>query len=151
MPTRLVPRQSSLILPEIQNPFVHKIHLTQAQKIQVNTKFWQLHKCLALNCRVAGYNRKKYRNFIFKDKLWLAFCGAILLFSRENYKFSSIRYKWTLFFLFFEQVALMTVFVFPIRLIGIIVCLLIAWLIAKIALLGRTEEDLKEPLSGWRK
>ena len=45
----------------------------------------------------------------------------------------------------------MTIFVFPIRLIGIIVSLLMAWTIAKIALLGRTEEDLKEPLSGWRK
>lgn len=48
--------------------------------------------------------------------------------------------------------ALMTVTLVPVRLILIIICFIIGWLISCIACIGITDHDLKEkPLKGWRK
>lgn len=49
------------------------------------------------------------------------------------------------------KVAFMTVTVFPIRLILIGIVLLIAWFFAYLALLGRSKEDEKQPMTGWRR
>nr|XP_006825078.1 PREDICTED: lysophosphatidylcholine acyltransferase 2-like [Saccoglossus kowalevskii] len=49
------------------------------------------------------------------------------------------------------RIAVCTVTIFPIRLIILLILLLLAWLIARIALLGLKDEDFKEPFSGWRK
>ena len=51
----------------------------------------------------------------------------------------------------FPQVALMSVTIAPLRLLLIGLCLLLAWPLAAIAVGFRSEEDKKEPLSGWRR
>ncbi|XP_070574726.1 lysophosphatidylcholine acyltransferase 2-like isoform X3 [Ptychodera flava] len=76
-----IPRQESLMMPLVRNPFVHKLDLTVGDKIRI---------------------------------------------------------------------AICTVTLFPIRLILILMFLLIAWLLALVALLG-IKDELKEPLSGWRR
>ncbi|CAH1778543.1 unnamed protein product [Owenia fusiformis] len=77
-----LPRQKSLIMPEVKNPFVHKIHLTWLDKIRI---------------------------------------------------------------------ALMTVTVFPIRVILIVLLLLLAWPLAAVAIACRNQEGKKEPMAGWRR
>ena len=76
-----IPRQASLISPEISNPFVHKIHLNFLQKLQV---------------------------------------------------------------------VFMSLFVVPVRLLLILLCLLVAWMLAKASLAFRSKEDQAKPLKGWR-
>ena len=49
------------------------------------------------------------------------------------------------------QVAFMSIFVVPLRLACVFTWLVLAWAMAAIALHGRTEDEKKEPLSGWRK
>ncbi|XP_052816886.1 lysophosphatidylcholine acyltransferase 2-like isoform X1 [Mya arenaria] len=79
---KTVPRQQSLIAPEIQNPFVHNLRL--------------------------GY-------------------------------------------LDILQIIIMSVTIAPLRLLLVGLCLLLAWPLAAIVVAGRSEEDKKEPLTGWRK
>ncbi|WAR13504.1 PCAT2-like protein [Mya arenaria] len=78
---KTVPRQQSLIAPEIQNPFVHNLRL--------------------------GY-------------------------------------------LDILQIIIMSVTIAPLRLLLVGLCLLLAWPLAAIVVAGRSEEDKKEPLTGWR-
>lgn len=49
------------------------------------------------------------------------------------------------------QIAIMSVTLVPIRLLGLSLSLVIAWIFASIALFGRTKEDEKKPMSGWRR
>ena len=51
----------------------------------------------------------------------------------------------------FLQVIIMSVTIAPLRLLLVGLCLLLAWPLAAIAVAGRTEEDRKQPLVGWRK
>ncbi|XP_043220879.1 lysophosphatidylcholine acyltransferase 2-like [Amphibalanus amphitrite] len=48
------------------------------------------------------------------------------------------------------KVALMTVFVVPLRLVGLCLCVLIGWVFASISLLGIAEDHRDKPLRGWR-
>ncbi|XP_077982422.1 lysophosphatidylcholine acyltransferase 2-like [Glandiceps talaboti] len=75
-----IPRQESLMVPPVQNPFVHKLELTTVDKIRI---------------------------------------------------------------------ALCTVTLFPVRLIGILIFVVIAWIFALIALTGIKDEE--KPFSGWRR
>jgi len=48
--------------------------------------------------------------------------------------------------------AIMTVTVVPLRLTGLVLIQLVAWALAKVALIGVKEEELlAEPITGWRK
>lgn len=76
-----IPRENSLLMPEVANPFVHRLKLSWADRVQLT---------------------------------------------------------------------LMSITVYPIRLLLICVSLVFAWIFARIALLGRSAEDKKQPLSGWR-
>jgi len=49
------------------------------------------------------------------------------------------------------QIAFMTVFVVPFRLVLVLLDLLALWLVGHWITLGQTEEDKKEPVKGWRK
>ncbi|ELU05888.1 hypothetical protein CAPTEDRAFT_38822, partial [Capitella teleta] len=53
-------------------------------------------------------------------------------------------------FCVFFQIGIMSVTLVPIRLLGLTTSLVIAWIFASIALFGRTKEDEKRPLTGWR-
>ncbi|KAH3778267.1 lysophosphatidylcholine acyltransferase 2-like isoform X2 [Dreissena polymorpha] len=79
---RIIPRQQSLIAPEILNPFVHKLHLGYLDMIKIGV---------------------------------------------------------------------MSVTVAPLRLFMVGLCLVLAWPLAALCVLGRTPEEAKQPLSGWRK
>ncbi|XP_052232850.1 lysophosphatidylcholine acyltransferase 2-like isoform X1 [Dreissena polymorpha] len=78
---RIIPRQQSLIAPEILNPFVHKLHLGYLDMIKIGV---------------------------------------------------------------------MSVTVAPLRLFMVGLCLVLAWPLAALCVLGRTPEEAKQPLSGWR-
>lgn len=49
------------------------------------------------------------------------------------------------------QVAVMTVTLVPVRLVLIAICLAIAWFFSFLCLLGRTEEDEQQPITGCRR
>ncbi|CAG0921595.1 unnamed protein product [Notodromas monacha] len=50
------------------------------------------------------------------------------------------------------KITLMTIFVLPIRLIGIIFFFLLTWVLARVGVCGMLESDLRDhPISGWRK
>ncbi|KAL5020848.1 hypothetical protein ScPMuIL_000003 [Solemya velum] len=80
--TITLPRQQSLAMPDVQNPFVHRLHLGPLEILQV---------------------------------------------------------------------VVMSLTLAPLRLLMSGMCLVVAWLVAAIALSGRTEEEKKKPLAGWRK
>ncbi|XP_037085092.1 lysophosphatidylcholine acyltransferase 2-like [Pollicipes pollicipes] len=48
------------------------------------------------------------------------------------------------------KVAVLTVFVLPLRIVGLCLCVLFGWVFACIGLYGLSEEDHNRPLRGWR-
>ncbi|XP_037085268.1 lysophosphatidylcholine acyltransferase 2-like isoform X1 [Pollicipes pollicipes] len=49
------------------------------------------------------------------------------------------------------KVAVLTVFVLPLRIVGLCLCVLFGWVFACIGLYGLSEEDHNRPLRGWRR
>lgn len=81
--------------------------------------------------------RRLLRAFFFLTKLWSNKFNVILL--TENFS------------ILFPQTAVLTVLLFPIRVILMIVLLLVAYAMAYVAIYGHSREELKlKPLSGWR-